>query len=90
VHVDELNDEFDWNIPEDEDYETIGGFAFSQLGHIPQNGETFSYNYLQFTIIEVEQRKITRLKIFVNQELQDAGKSNGKKKSGDESKTDEK
>ncbi|MBN1437706.1 MAG: HlyC/CorC family transporter [Sedimentisphaerales bacterium] len=65
VHVDEINDEFDLEIPEDEDYETIGGFAFHRLGNIPQSGETFEYENLFFTVIDVEERKINRLRMVI-------------------------
>jgi CBS domain containing-hemolysin-like protein len=64
-HVDELNDKLELKIPEDEDYETIGGFAFAQLGHIPQTGEIFEHDNLKFTVIEAEQRRINRLKLTI-------------------------
>ena len=66
VHVDELNDKLNWKIPEDDDYETVGGFAFASLGYIPRSGETFEHDGLQFTILEVDQRRINRLTICVN------------------------
>ena len=65
VHVDELNDRFGLDIPEDDDYETIGGFAFAKLGHIPLVGETFEHANMRFTIVDVEQRKINRVSITV-------------------------
>ncbi len=63
----DLNDQYNLKLPEDEDYETLGGFAFSQMGHIPMVGETFSYNGYLFTIIDAERRKIIRLKIEINE-----------------------
>ncbi len=62
-HVDELNDEYGMTIPEDEDYETVGGFAFAQLGCIPHEGESFVYDNMTFTIIGAEERRIKRLRI---------------------------
>jgi putative hemolysin len=64
-HVDELNELLDLNIPEDEDYETIGGFSFAQLGSIPLVGETFEYNQLLFTIVGAQDRKIDRLRFVI-------------------------
>jgi putative hemolysin len=61
--VDDLNDEFELDLPEDEDYETIGGFVFSRLGYIPKTGESFDYENLKFTIASAETRKIKRIKI---------------------------
>ncbi len=61
--VDELNDQFDLNIPEDEDYETIGGFAFTKLGYIPKTGEIFNHENLRVTVVDAGERKINRLRI---------------------------
>ena len=63
TYIDDLNDEFDLNLPEDEDYETIGGFVFSRLGSIPKVNESFDYENLKFTIASAEARKIKRIKI---------------------------
>ena len=61
--VDDLNDEFQLDLPEEDDYETIGGFVFSQLGYIPKTGETFDYKDIKFEITSAEARKIRRIKI---------------------------
>lgn len=63
TYVDDLNDQFDLNLPEDEDYDTIGGFVFSYLGYIPKTGESFDYKKLKFTIASAEARRIKRIKI---------------------------
>jgi len=63
TYIDDLNDECDLNLPEDEDYETIGGFVFSLLGYIPKANESFDYENLKFTIASAEARKIKRIKI---------------------------
>ena len=63
IHIDELNAEFGVELPEDEDYDTIGGFIFSHLGYIPKSGQSFEANNLKFTIISAEARKINRVRI---------------------------
>jgi putative hemolysin len=63
TYIDDLNDQFDLNLPEDEDYDTIGGFVFSHLGYIPKTGESFEYENLKFTIASAEARRIKRIKI---------------------------
>jgi putative hemolysin len=67
TYVDDLNDQFDLNLPEDEDYDTIGGFVFSHLGYIPKTGESFDYKDLNFTIVSAEARRIKRIKITKNE-----------------------
>jgi putative hemolysin len=61
--IDDVNDEFDLELPEDEDYDTIGGFVFSRLGYVPKTGETFDYENLKFTIGSAETRRIKRIRI---------------------------
>ena len=63
TYVDDLNDEFELNLPEDEDYDTIGGFVFSHLGYIPKTGVSFDYENLEFTIAAAEPRRIKRIRI---------------------------
>ena len=63
TYVDDLNDEFELDLPEDEDYDTIGGFVFSHLGYIPKTGISFGYENLKFTIVAAEPRRIKRIKI---------------------------
>ena len=63
TYVDDLNDQYDLDLPEDEDYDTVGGFVFSRLGYIPKNGEHFEYENLTFTIASAEPRRIKRIRI---------------------------
>ncbi|MCX5645125.1 MAG: hemolysin family protein [Phycisphaerae bacterium] len=63
MYVDDLNDEYSLDLPEDEDYDTVGGFVFSRLGYIPKTGERFDYDNLKFTISSAEPRRVKRIRI---------------------------
>jgi putative hemolysin len=63
TYIDDINDQCQLNLPEEEDYETIGGFVFAQLGYIPKADESFDYENLKFTIISAEARSIKRVRI---------------------------
>jgi putative hemolysin len=63
TYVDDLNDEYELDLPEDEDYDTIGGFVLSRLGYVPKTGEQFDYRNLKFTIASAEPRRINRITI---------------------------
>jgi putative hemolysin len=63
TYIDDLNDQFDLNLPEEEDYDTVGGFVFSHLGYIPKTGSEFGYANLKFNIAQAESRKIKRIRI---------------------------
>jgi putative hemolysin len=63
TRVDDINDELYLELPEEEDYDTIGGFVFSYLGYIPKSGERFDYEGIQFTISSAETRRIRRIRL---------------------------
>ena len=63
MHIDDFNDALDVELPEDEDYDTLGGFVFAQLGHIPHQGESFEFETLKFTVLEAERTKVKRVKV---------------------------
>ena len=63
TYVYDLNDRFELDLPDDDDYDTIGGFVFAQLGYIPKAGERFEYRNLKFEILTAEPRRIGRLRI---------------------------
>jgi putative hemolysin len=70
LRIEELNESLDVDIPESEDYETVGGFVFAKLGKIPRTGEEFSHNNLQIRVLDAEERKINRLRVHVNREAE--------------------
>ena len=61
MHIDDLNDAMEITVPEDEDYDTVAGFVFSELGHIPDVNEKLAAYGAQFTVLAADERKITRL-----------------------------
>jgi putative hemolysin len=63
VHLDDLNERFDYHLPEDQEFDTIGGFVFSLLGHMPTAGEEVQFRHLKFTVLAADRRTITRLRI---------------------------
>ncbi|HNS20175.1 MAG TPA: hemolysin family protein [Sedimentisphaerales bacterium] len=63
TYVEDLNDRYELDLPEDEDYDTVGGFVFSRLGYVPKAGEDFEYEKLRFTIASAEPRRVKRVRI---------------------------
>jgi putative hemolysin len=63
LRIDELNDLLELNLPEDEDYDTVAGFVVAELGYIPAIGEIVAVSDAKFTIMESDERKISRLRI---------------------------
>jgi CBS domain containing-hemolysin-like protein len=63
MYIDDVNSNFDIELPDEEDYDTLGGFVFSHLGYIPKTGQTFDYAGLRFTVITAEPRSVRRVRI---------------------------
>ena len=45
------------------DYNTLSGWCVEQMEHIPQVGESFSYENLRVTVKEMEEQRITKLTV---------------------------
>jgi CBS domain containing-hemolysin-like protein len=63
MNVRDLETQYSIYLPEDPSYETVGGYVLSQLGFIPRGGESFEYGGLRFTVMEMDRRRIARVKI---------------------------
>jgi putative hemolysin len=63
VHVDDLNEQFHLELPEDDDFDTVGGFVFSELGRIPVTGEQVRWRNLDITVLAADKRRIQKLRI---------------------------
>ena len=62
VNVDEVHDRLGVEI-EREGFETVGGFLLSHLGRMPYVGETIEMDRLVFEVLEVERRRITKVRV---------------------------
>lgn len=58
VNVHEVNEALDVTIPEGEEFETIAGFVFDQLGEIPEEGTTVNYEGIRVEVEEMDGRRI--------------------------------
>ncbi len=63
LNVRDLAAQYNIVLPDDPAYETVGGFVLSQLGFIPRGGESFEANAYRFTVLEVDRRRVARVKI---------------------------
>jgi CBS domain containing-hemolysin-like protein len=60
THIAEVNENFALNVPDD-DYTTIGGYVFGQLGRLPQVGDRATGGGATFTVREMAGRRIRTL-----------------------------
>lgn len=60
--LDEINELISTDL-RSEEFHTIGGFLFGLFGHLPKVGEQLRYHDLRFLILEMDGRKIDKIKI---------------------------
>ena len=60
--IDEFNDRFGTELPQ-EDFHTVAGFVFGQLGRAPEPGDDVSYDGMRFDVLEVEGNRIERIAV---------------------------
>ena len=64
VHVDEVNEAMGVELPDDGDFDTIGGFVFTELGRVPQPGEAIVWqDKVRISVLEASKRRIDRVRI---------------------------
>jgi CBS domain containing-hemolysin-like protein len=63
LNVRDLDTQYNITLPEDPAYATVGGFVMDQLGFIPRGGETFEFGSYRFTVVEMDGRRVARVKI---------------------------
>jgi CBS domain containing-hemolysin-like protein len=60
--IEDVNQALDIDLPADE-YETVGGYVYGLLGHVPKEGEKAEVDGLVVHVQQVERQRITRLRI---------------------------
>ena len=62
MSISDFNEQFDLELP-DEDWDTVGGFVFATLEHVPRIGESIDFDGWKFTAEEVEGRRIRIVRV---------------------------
>lgn len=74
VHIDDLIEDYGFDdLPEERDYDTIGGFVFSHLGRIPQPDETFEFGRLRVHVLDANERRVLKVRLELDESLNPVG-----------------
>jgi len=63
LRVEEVNARLAIDLPESDDWDTLGGLIFSTLGRLPSEGETLRLDNVQLTVKKVVERRVARVGI---------------------------
>jgi CBS domain containing-hemolysin-like protein len=68
LEVDYINETYKLNLPEGENYETLGGLIVDEAEEIPQEGDIVSIGIFKFKILEVSSTKIDVVELQIIEE----------------------
>ena len=66
LEIEKANEEFDLDLPESDDYQTIGGFILHEYQSIPKPNQVIDIGNFQFKMIKVTATKIELVRLKVN------------------------
>lgn len=84
VRIDEFNDEVGVELPEDGDYDTIGGWVFASLGRIPDEGEELELEGMIVQVVNAAKTHIEKLRFVLPKPVGGGRNGSGNGGSGDE------
>jgi putative hemolysin len=62
--IDKINELLETTLlPENGDFETLGGFIYDHTGRIPEVNEAFEFKNFKFTVVEVEGQRLKKIRI---------------------------
>ncbi len=81
AYIEEVNELVGDIIPEG-DYDTLGGFLISRLGYLPQDKDMteVTFENLKFTILNVEDRRIGKVRVEITPKTETEGDESEKEK----------
>jgi magnesium and cobalt exporter, CNNM family len=60
--IDDFNEQFAQELPQD-DYHTVAGFVFGELGRAAETGDEVEHDGMRFVVVEVDGPRIERLEV---------------------------
>ena len=65
VEIDYINEHYNLNVPESEEYETLGGFILYKLANIPEKNSKLKMEGFAFVVEEVTDRRIEIVSVYL-------------------------
>jgi CBS domain containing-hemolysin-like protein len=63
INLRDLAEDYEVDLPRDAGYATLAGFVLARLGVIPQGGESFIYEGRRYTVLEMDGRRVAKVKV---------------------------
>ena len=63
ISISDLEEELDIKLPDDGEYNSLGGFIVSENGEVPQTGFVLKYENYEFKVVESNEKNILKVEI---------------------------
>jgi CBS domain containing-hemolysin-like protein len=63
MHVSEVNELLELDLPEESDFETLGGYVLAELGRFPARGEVFRRGRAEYAVLEADERRVLKVRV---------------------------
>lgn len=63
LSIRDLREDYGFAVPDSPEYETLGGFVLHELQDMPRGGEIIRFSGYKLTIVDMEGRRISKIKI---------------------------
>lgn len=74
------------SLPEADDYDTVGGFVLTSLGHMPEVNETFSHGLMSVTVLEASPTRVLKVRVQVKEPEPPAAEETSRAEAGERAK----
>src|SRR6266403_2517779 len=81
VRVDDLNESLGAKLPNQGDFETLGGLLNSAAGAIPQTGDRFYIGGLELTVVQRDERRVRLVRVSRSKSAPPVSRASGKQPS---------
>lgn len=61
IDIETLNKELDIELPESEDYESLGGLVVTEMGKVAEIGDKINLNDMEIEVLEVEKMRVSKV-----------------------------
>jgi len=63
IHIRKINEALSLELPEQGDFESLGGFITDKIERIPQKGENFTFDGIKVYILDADNRRVKLVKV---------------------------
>jgi CBS domain containing-hemolysin-like protein len=63
VNLRDLETQMQWSLPREGGVETLAGFLLVRLAHIPEPGESITFEGRRLTVVEMDNRRIAKIRV---------------------------